>query len=71
MIIAAAGATQYLFKTKIADLSPLAGFVFVPICIGVSYAVFRLFEAPARQLFRTRLPAGRAVGSGMAKRTSP
>lgn len=70
MIIAAAGLTQYVFKIKIADLSPAAGFIFIPTCITISYAVFRFYEAPARHLFRTRVSGERAV-NGLAKRTSP
>jgi peptidoglycan/LPS O-acetylase OafA/YrhL len=70
MIIAAAGVTQYVFKTKIADLSPFAGFVFVPVCIAASYVVYRVYEAPARQLFRSLAPGRRAAGA-IAKRTTP
>jgi len=69
LIIAAAGLTQMVIKTKIYDLAPWAGFVFLPVCVLASYFVFTYFEAPARRWIRVAERPPRAtmislVGAG-------
>lgn len=60
LIIAAAGTTQKLLGTKIYNLDPVAGFVFVPLCIALSTVCFYSFEKPTRALFRSRAREPRA-----------
>ena len=62
LIIAAAGFTQAVLGAKIYDFAPIAGLLFVPLCVAESYFVYRWFEAPARAWLR------RASGSRRAAR---
>lgn len=57
LIIAAAGLTQFLLKTKIYDFAPVAGLVLVTLCVAESYLCFKYFEMPMRRWLRH---AGRA-----------
>lgn len=46
-IITAAGLVQAAFGRKIYDFAPLAGFVFIPACLALSWLCFTRFERPA------------------------
>lgn len=52
LIIAAAGASQFLLDRKIYELGSWVGFVFVPFVVAVSYLSYRYYELPARIMLR-------------------
>jgi len=52
LIIAAAGASQFLLDKKIYDLGVWVGFAFIPFVVAVSYLSYRYYELPARIMLR-------------------
>jgi len=71
LIIAAAGLTQALLRAKIFDLAPLSGILFVPVCVAVSYFVFRYIEMPARRTLRSmRFPLGFKPSAGHGRQNA-
>ena len=52
LVILYSGVPMLLFGRKVADLAPMAGFIFVPLLLTASYITWRAFELPAKNWIR-------------------